>query len=61
MGAKNKVIAGDYKGKMVICALGDVSISTSFTKSVAIRFKDRKQSLLEVNDKIYKAIVKSCF
>lgn len=115
MGAKNIVIAGDYMGKMVICALGDVSISTGFTKSVginkytiegyelvtdehrksaasgitrglvggallgpvgmlaglsakkkgtytvAVRFKDGKQSLLEVNDKVYKAIVKSCF
>lgn len=115
MGAKNKVIAGDYSGKMVRSTLGMVSIITGLGKSVdinsskveayelitdehrksaasgisrglvggallgpvgllaglsakkkgtytvAVRFKDGKQSLLEVNDKIYKAIVKSCF
>lgn len=115
MGAKNKVIAGDYKGKMVICALGNVSISTSLIKSVAINkytiegyelvtdehrksaasgivrgivggtllgpvgllaglsaknkstytvaisFCDGKQSLIEIDGKIYKALIKSCF
>lgn len=116
MGAKNKVIAGDYEGKLVSCSLGIASISTSFTKfinldnstveshelvtdehrksaksgigrgivggallgpvgmlggalsakskgiyTVAIQFKDGKKSLLEVNDKIYKAIIKKCF
>lgn len=116
MGAKNKVIAGDYIGNMVGQALGMPYISTSFTKSIsinsatiesyelltdehrksaksgiargivggallgpvgmlaggmsakskgiyqiALQFKDGKKSLIEVDDKIYKAIIKSCF
>lgn len=114
--AKNKVVAGDYEGKAVICQFGDVSICTSITKplsvdsktvdsyelitdeyrksaasgvargivggallgpvgmlaggisakskgiyQVAVQFKDGKRSLLEVDDKIYNAIVKKCF
>lgn len=116
MGAKNRVIAGDYDGNMVGQAFGQPYISTSFTKSIsinnttvesyelitdehrksaksgvargivggallgpvgllaggmsakskgiyliAIQFKDGKKSLIEVDDKIYKAIIKSCF
>jgi hypothetical protein len=116
MGAKNKVIAGDYEGKVVTSTVGMVQISIGFIKTltvnkatiesyevvtdehrksaasgvargliggallgpvgllagglsakskgtytVAIRFKDGKSSLLEVDDKIYKNIVKSCF
>jgi hypothetical protein len=113
--AKNKVVAGDYEGKMVMQNFGIVSISTSFTKSfelnkdnveeyevidessrksatsavgrafvggailgpvgwlaglsakskgthvVAIEFKDGKKSLLEINDKIYSALMKKLF
>lgn len=115
MGAKNKVIAGDYKGKQLMQVMGTVSLSTGFIKSmlinkttveeyevmdeshsksavsavgrglvggfllgpvgmlaglsaktkgvhvVAIQFKDGKKSLIEVDDKIYKAIMQSCF
>lgn len=116
MSAKNKVIAGDYQGKVVQTILGTPAIATGFTSSVeitsqtvegyelitddhrksaasgvgrglvggallgpvgllagglsakskgtytlAIKFKDGKESLVEVNDKIYKAIVKKCF
>ncbi|AOY77231.1 hypothetical protein [Clostridium formicaceticum] len=116
MGAKNKVIAGEYKGKSLAAALGTVIISTTFTKSLvldnttvdavevvtdehrksaasgvarglvggallgpvgmlagglsakskgiytlAIRFKDGKESLVEVDDKIYKALLQKCF
>ena len=116
MGAKNRVIAGDYAGNMVGQALGQPYISTGFTKSInlntttiesyelitdehrksaksgiarglvggallgpvgmlaggmsakskgiyqiALQFKDGKKSLIEVDDKIYKAIIKSCF
>lgn len=116
MAAKNKVIAGDYEGKVVSSTFGVVQISVGFTQTlvlgkktvesyelitdehrksaksgiargliggallgpvgilagglsakskgtytVSIRFKDGKSSLLEVDDKIYKAIVKSCF
>jgi hypothetical protein len=114
--AKNKVIAGDYQGKQVLCSLGFVSISLGLIKSldlnnknvksyelitdehrksaasgvargivggallgpvgmlaggvsakskgtyqVAVEFNDGKRSLLEVDDKTYKAIVKGCF
>lgn len=115
MGAKNKVIAGDYEGKNIgvgnNCAyislkfLEDLCITNNtvesyevidqnYTKSassaigrglvgsfflgpvgllaglsaktkgiymVAIQFKDGKKSLLEVDDKIYKAIITKCF
>lgn len=116
MSAKNKVIAGDYLGKLVNASLGTASISVGFIKllylnkdtvdsyevitdehrksaasgiarglvggallgpvgllagglsaknkgtyTVAIQFKDGKKSLLEVDDKIYKNIVKNCF
>ena len=36
MAAKNRVIAGDYEGKMVMSTLGIVSISTGFTKSIEL-------------------------
>jgi len=115
MGAKNKVVAGDYEGKNVVGGIGVPVIGISFGKSlvinkttvegyevitdehrksaasgiargfvggallgpvgllaglsaknkgiymVAVRFKDGKSSLIEVDDKIYKNIVKNCF
>jgi hypothetical protein len=112
----NRVIAGDYKGKGITCAAGDVFINTSISKPVkldkftvqsyeviteehrksaasgvarglvggallgpvgmlagglsaknkgkyqiAIQFKDGKKSLLEVNEKIYKLLIKKLF
>ncbi|HJV45278.1 MAG TPA: hypothetical protein VJ824_06080, partial [Bacillota bacterium] len=114
-GAKNKVVAGDYQGKMVGQVFGVPYISTGFTKSmnldkttvesyelvdessrksatsavgrglagglllgpvgmlaglsakskgthtVAVEFKDGKRSLLEIDDKIYQALVKKLF
>lgn len=116
MGAKNKVIAGDYKGCDIKMMLGTISIATlSFKRpiidsknvdsyevvtdehrksavsgamrglvggfllggagllagglsakskgiyQVAILFKDGKKSLIEVDDKLYKAIIAKCF
>ncbi len=116
MGAKNRVIAGDYVGYFAGQALGNPYIFVGISKrinidrstvqsyelitdehrksaasgiarglvggallgpvgalaggisaknkgiyQVAIQFKDGKRSLLEVDDKIYKAIVKCCF
>ena len=112
MGAQNKVIAGDYIGKMAGVSLGQLYIATSFGKpmylnkqnieayelitdeqrksaasgvirgavgatllgpvgllaaknkgiyTVAIKFKDGKNSLLEVDDKFYKALIKTMF
>jgi hypothetical protein len=114
MGAKNKVIAGDYEGKRISSNFGIVAISNGFknvllnkdsiegyevmdeshsksavsavgrglvggfllgpvgllaglsakTKGVhivALQFKDSKKSLVEVDEKIYKNLIKSCF
>lgn len=116
MGAKNRVMAGDYVGRIVGQALGQPYISLGIGKSIyinkntvesyelvtdehrksaasgiarglvggallgpvgmlagglsaknkgiyqiAIQFKDDKRSLVEVDEKIYKAITRSCF
>lgn len=113
--ASNKVIAGDYKGKLVGASFGEAFISLAITNSIVINsetvkgltpldedsqvsianaamwgligemllgpigliaagtakrdgvhiigieFKDGKRSVVEVDDKRYKAIVQSCF
>ncbi|WP_256761390.1 hypothetical protein [Cohnella sp. WQ 127256] len=115
MGAKNKVIAGDYNGKQISQTFGTLMLSTglfssiqldkstidsyevmdeSHSKSatsavgrglvgglllgpvgllaglsakskgvhiVAIQFKDGKKSLIEMDEKIYKSLLKKCF
>lgn len=116
MGAKNKVIAGDYLGNGIILAMGKPSLVVGFGKNyyltkdvvesyelitdehrksassgvarglvggalfgpvgllagglsaknkgtyqIALQFKDGKKSLIEVDDKIYKALIKSLF
>lgn len=116
MGAKNKVIAGDYEGKKIMSTFGIVQIPGGFTSkgieinkdtveeyeviteesrksatsavgrafvggfvlgpvgwlaglsakskgthTVAIQFKDGKKSLIEIDDKIYKALMKKLF
>ncbi|MCI3922508.1 hypothetical protein MO973_19945 [Paenibacillus sp. TRM 82003] len=116
MGAKNKVIAGDYENKAVVHGFGTTSINTGLlsqpvildkstveeyevmneshrksaasavgrglvgglilgpvgllaglsakskgTHVVAVQFKDGKKSLLEIDDKIYNALVKKLF
>lgn len=117
MGAKNKVIAGDYEGKLlggssfagafisisirqtvpldkttiesyelitdehrksaasgvgrglvggallgpVGLLAGGLSAKSKGIYQVAIQFKDGKRSLVEIDDKIYKALIKACF
>lgn len=115
MGAKNKVIAGDYNGKIIGASFGQLYIGVGFGKNlylnkdvvesyeviteeqrksaasgvargaigvallgpvgmlaglsaknkgtynVAIRFKDGKNSLVEIDDKIYKELVRILF
>lgn len=117
MGAKNKVLSGDYAGKQILGGgISQAGISIGFVKqlylnkstvdsyevitdehqksaasgairgivggavlggvgaiagavsakekgiyTIAIQFKDGKRSLIEVDDKIYKAIVQNCF
>lgn len=41
--------------------LAGLSAKSKGTYTIAIQFKDGKQSLIEVDDKIYKAIVNGCF
>ena len=114
--AKNKVIAGDYKGKDIQVSRGKVKLSVGFARSilvdsstvesyelltdehrksavsgavrglignaliggagllaggisgkskgiyqVALQFRDGTRSLVEVDDQIYKAIIRNCF
>lgn len=115
MGAKNKVIAGDYTGKMVSSSFGQTFIILGFNKNlyldkysvatyelideahnksaanvfgravvgsmfgglgaiagatttkskgiytIAVSFNDGKKSLIEVDDKIYKAFIAAVF
>ena len=53
MSAKNRVLSGDYAGA--------ASAKNKGVYTIAIQFKDGKRSLVEVDDKIYKAIVQNCF
>lgn len=114
--AKNEVVAGDYKGKLISISAGNVFISIGWLKliylnkdnvdsyeaitdeqrksaasgvgrglvgglllgpdgmiagslsakskgtyQVAIQFKDGKKSLIEIDDKIYKELIKNLF
>ncbi|MFJ8261387.1 hypothetical protein ACIQ4I_05435 [Rummeliibacillus sp. NPDC094406] len=43
MGAKNKVIAGDYQGKNVLHTLGIVSIATSLFKTLDLTKENVKE------------------
>ena len=116
MGAKNRVIAGDYLGKSLILGMGKTSLVVGFGKNyyltkdvvesyelitdehrksaasgvarglvggallgpvgllagglsaknkgiyqVALQFKDGKKSLIEIDDKMYKALVTALF
>ena len=40
---------------------GGMSAKSKGIYQIAIQFKDGKRSLLEVDDKIYKAIIQACF
>ena len=83
LGAKNKVIAGDYTGANIAMASGQVVLNISLgnmiilnkkmvashaveseTKGnhkVAITFADGKKSLLEMDDKMCKALLSQLF
>lgn len=41
--------------------LAGLSAKNKGTYTIAIKFKDGKNSLIEVDEKIYKALVKACF
>lgn len=40
---------------------GAISAKNKGIYQIAIQFKDGKKSLIEVDDKIYKTLIKSCF
>lgn len=89
MGAKNRVINGDYAGSQIVgggtanaaIALGFIKqlrlnnstvesyevlggVAGAISKNgyqVKVIFKDGKKSLLEIDEKLYKAIVQACF
>ena len=83
LGAKNKVIAGDYTGANVTLVNGQVTLAISLgnmiilnkkmvashaveseiknNHKVSITFTSGKKSLLELDDKVCKALLKQLF
>ncbi len=59
-GVARGLVGGALLGPVGLLA-GGISAKNKGIYQVAIQFKDGKKSLVEVDDKIYKAIVKSCF
>lgn len=59
-GIARGLIGGALLGPVGMLA-GGLSAKSKGIYTIAIRFKDGKSSLLEVDDKIYKNIVKNCF
>ena len=59
-GVARGLVGGALLGPVGMLA-GGLSAKSKGIYQVAIQFKDGKRSLIEVDDKIYKAIVKNCF
>lgn len=59
-GVARGLVGGALLGPVGMLA-GGLSAKNKGIYQVAVQFKDGKRSLLEVDDKIYKALVKSCF
>lgn len=59
-GVARGIVGGALLGPVGMLA-GGLSAKNKGTYTLAIQFKDGKKSLAEVDEKIYKAIVKSCF
>jgi hypothetical protein len=59
-GVARGIVGGVLLGPVGMLA-GGVSAKSKGIYQVAIEFNDGKRSLLEVDDKIYNAIVKGCF
>ncbi len=59
-GVTSDIVGGVLLGPVGVLA-GELSAKNKDIYQIAINFKDGKRSLIEVDDKIYKAIVKSCF
>lgn len=59
-GVARGLVGGVLLGPVGLLA-GGISAKNKGIYQVAIQFKNGERSLLEVDDKIYKAIIKSCF
>lgn len=59
-GVARGLVGGALLGPVGILA-GGLSAKNKGIYQIAIQFKDGKRSLLEVDDKIYKALIASCF
>lgn len=59
-GVGRGLIGGALLGPVGLLA-GGLSAKSKSTFTVAVKFKDGKNSLIEVNDKIYKSLLKKCF
>lgn len=59
-GVARGLVGGALLGPVGMLA-GGLSAKSKGIYQVAVQFKDGKRSLLEVDDTIYKALIKSCF
>lgn len=59
-GVARGIVGGVLLGPVGMLA-GGLSAKSKGIYQVAIQFKDGKKSLIEVDDKIYKAVIKLCF
>lgn len=59
-GIARGIVGGSLLGPVGLLA-GGMSAKSKGIYQIAIQFKDGKRTLIEVDDKIYKAIIKSCF
>lgn len=59
-GIARGLIGGTLLGPVGLLA-GSISAKSKGIYQVVIQFKDGKRSLLEINDKIHKALIASCF
>ncbi len=59
-GVARGLVGGVLLGPVGMLA-GGMSAKSKGIYQVALQFKDGKRSLVEIDDKIYKSIIKSCF
>lgn len=59
-GVTRGLVGGALLGPVGMLA-GGLSAKNKGIYQIAVQFKDGKRSLLEVDDKIYKALIKCCF
>ena len=59
-GIARGLVGGALLGPVGMLA-GSLSAKTKGVYQIAIQFKDGQRSLIEIDDKIYKALIKACF